>query len=118
MHMIVFHWKQLFGTVTKPLIKAVLGAPAHALSDATDIPSLEYLDIPFLENQDQDQNGDQDPQRRRRGLSLLMKYPTGAVHHIWRKFDDKFMRPVFGGRGFVTYEPASPTGAADPSHER
>ncbi|XP_057541198.1 sodium/hydrogen exchanger 2-like [Amaranthus tricolor] len=108
----------LFGTVTKPLIKAVLGAPAHALSDATDIPSLEYLDIPFLENQDQDQNGDQDPQRRRRGLSLLMKYPTGAVHHIWRKFDDKFMRPVFGGRGFVTYEPASPTGAADPSHER
>ncbi|KAJ8440123.1 hypothetical protein Cgig2_003448 [Carnegiea gigantea] len=40
-----------------------------------------------------------------------------TVHHVWRKFDDKFMRPVFGGRGFVTYEPASPTGAADPIHE-
>ncbi|XP_057515088.1 sodium/hydrogen exchanger 2-like [Amaranthus tricolor] len=105
----------LFGTITKPLIKAVLGGPGHAVSDATDIPSLEYLEIPFLEIPDPDQKGDDDPQRQRRGFSLLMKYPTGAAHHLWRKFDDKFMRPVFGGRGFVTYEPASPTGVADPN---
>ncbi|KMT13565.1 hypothetical protein BVRB_4g083400 [Beta vulgaris subsp. vulgaris] len=110
----------LFGTVTKPLIKAILGAPRRAVSDATDIPSLEYLDIPFLETPETNQNNGDDPERQRRGFSLLMKYPTGAVHHIWRKFDDKFMRPVFGGRGFVPYEPASPTGAVDPNpiHEQ
>ncbi|KAL2942210.1 Sodium/hydrogen exchanger 2 [Bienertia sinuspersici] len=107
----------LFGTVTKPLIKAILGGSRRVTSDATDIPSLEYLNIPFLETVEQNQNGDDDPQHQRGRFSLLMKYPTGAAHHIWRKFDDKFMRPVFGGRGFVTYEPASPTGAADPSHE-
>lgn len=102
----------LFGTVTKPLIKAVLGTHRRAFSDATDIPSLEYLDIPFLENQERTQNGNNDdPERQRRGFSLLMKYPTGVVHHVWRKFDDKFMRPLFGGRGIPTDEPASPTGA-------
>lgn len=97
------------------MIKAILGAPRRAVSDATDIPSLEYLDIPFLETPETNQNNGDDPERQRRGFSLLMKYPTGAVHHIWRKFDDKFMRPVFGGRGFVPYEPASPTGAVDPN---
>lgn len=116
----------MFGTVTKPLIRAILGAPRHAVSYASDIPSLEYLDFPFLEIQDNQEanvnggegegEGEGEPQRRR-GFSLLMKYPTGAVHHIWRKFDDKFMRPVFGGRGFVPYEPASPTGAAETTHE-
>ncbi|KAH9615400.1 hypothetical protein KSS87_019881 [Heliosperma pusillum] len=108
----------VFGTATKPLIKAIMGGPVRAYSDATDIPSLEYLDIPFLENGGPTENdNDDDPEHPRRGISLIVKYPTSAAHHIWRKFDDKFMRPVFGGRGFVPYEPASPTGAADPSHE-
>ncbi|KAK9732614.1 hypothetical protein RND81_04G010300 [Saponaria officinalis] len=109
----------VFGTATKPLIKAIMGGSARALSDATDIPSLEYLNIPFLGNGGPNDNNDDndDPEHPQRGLSLIVKYPTSAAHHIWRKFDDKFMRPVFGGRGFVPYEPASPTGAADPSHE-
>ncbi|XP_074311537.1 sodium/hydrogen exchanger 1-like [Silene latifolia] len=108
----------VFGTATKPLIKAIMGGPVRALSDATDIPSLEYLNIPFLENGGPNENdNDDDPEHQRRAISLIVKYPTSAAHHIWRKFDDKFMRPVFGGRGFVPYEPASPTGAADPIHE-
>lgn len=37
-----------------------------------------------------------------------MRYPTTTVHYFWRKFDDKFMRPVFGGRGFVPVAPGSP----------
>ncbi|KAH9612663.1 hypothetical protein KSS87_008253 [Heliosperma pusillum] len=114
----VYFQEQVFGTATKPLIKAIMGGPVRAYSDATDIPSLEYLDIPFLENGGPTENdNDDDPEHPRRGISLIVKYPTSAAHHIWRKFDDKFMRPVFGGRGFVPYEPASPTGAADPSHE-
>ncbi|CAI9771034.1 unnamed protein product [Fraxinus pennsylvanica] len=32
-----------------------------------------------------------------------------TVHYYWRKFDNAFMRPVFGGRGFVPFVPGSPT---------
>lgn len=136
----------LFGSVTKHLIGAILGfqRAAASLSELSNIPSLEYLNIPFLEsNENGNANADADadanasanadnnppqsgdnaqphdsPARRPTGLALLMRYPHRTVHHVWRKFDDKFMRPVFGGRGFVTYEPASPTGAADsiPEH--
>ncbi|KAL9248083.1 hypothetical protein vseg_021445 [Gypsophila vaccaria] len=109
----------VFGTATKPLIKAIMQGPMRGNSDATDIPSLEYLNIPFLGNgvPPPDENGDGDIEQRRRGFSLIVQYPTSAAHYIWRRFDDEFMRPVFGGRGFVPYEPASPTGTADPAHQ-
>lgn len=42
-------------------------------------------------------------------IRALLTTPTHTVHHYWRKFDDSFMRPVFGGRGFVPYVPGSPT---------
>ncbi|KAK9691857.1 hypothetical protein RND81_09G224600 [Saponaria officinalis] len=109
----------VFGTATKPLIKAILQGPMRGFSDATDIPSLDYLVLPSTENGEtySNENGDDDDDQRTRGLSSLVKYPSSAVHHIWRRFDDELMRPVFGGRGFVPYEPASPTGAADPGHQ-
>ena len=108
--------KQVFGSITKPLIEAVLLRNAKpANSDATDIPSLDDLQILFLENGDpSDQGGSNEPARRKGSLSLLISNPTSTVHYFWRKFDDKFMRPVFGGRGFVPFVPSSPTGVADP----
>jgi hypothetical protein len=33
---------------------------------------------------------------------------------LWRKFDDRFMRPVFGGRGFVPFVPGSPVERSTP----
>ena len=42
-------------------------------------------------------------------LRMLLTTPSRSVHHYWRKFDNAFMRPVFGGRGFVPYVPGSPT---------
>lgn len=41
-------------------------------------------------------------------LGMLLSKPTHTVHHYWRKFDDAFMRPMFGGRGFVPFVPGSP----------
>ncbi|KAK1296892.1 Sodium/hydrogen exchanger 4 [Acorus calamus] len=36
-------------------------------------------------------------------LTLLMERPVHTIHAYWRKFDDTYMRPVFGGpRGAVT----------------
>ena len=106
----------MFGSITKSLIEVVLlrnAKPAH--SNATDIPSLDDLQILFLENGDpSDQGGSNEPTRRKGSLSMLISNPTSTVHYFWRKFDDKFMRPVFGGRGFVPFVPSSPTGVADP----
>ncbi|KAK6915546.1 Cation/H+ exchanger [Dillenia turbinata] len=104
----------VFGSITKPLIEALLLRHAKpAVSDATDFASLEDLRILFLEEGDRPEQDPSQPAPRRSSLRLLMRYPTSTVHYFWRKFDDKFMRPVFGGRGFVPYVPGSPTGAQD-----
>ncbi|XAR52559.1 hypothetical protein NMG60_11020699 [Bertholletia excelsa] len=98
----------VFGSITKPLIEAVLLKHTKpAVSDANDFTSLEDLRLLFLEN------GDDQTVPKTSSLRLLMTYPTTTIHYFWRKFDDKFMRPVFGGRGFVPFVPSSPTGAAD-----
>ncbi|KAI3923043.1 hypothetical protein MKW92_006974 [Papaver armeniacum] len=41
-------------------------------------------------------------------IRMLLSTPTHTVHRYWRKFDNAFMRPVFGGRGFVPFVPGSP----------
>jgi sodium/hydrogen exchanger 8 len=48
--------------------------------------------------------------RRPTSLRMLLTTPSHTVHHYWWKFDDAFMRPVFGGRGFVPYAPGSTEG--------
>lgn len=104
---------QVFGSITKPLIEAVLLRHRKpAVSDATGIPSLEDLRLLFIEtgNQCEQENGEQP---KRSSLSLLIRYPAWTVHYLWRKFDDKFMRPVFGGRGFVPSAPRSPNSEAN-----
>lgn len=87
-----------------------------ATSDATDIPSLEDLRLLFIENGDDQSEQERDEETsgvpKRSSLRLLMSHPTTTVHYFWRKFDDKFMRPVFGGRGFVPFVPGSPSGQA------
>ncbi|KAH7543122.1 hypothetical protein FEM48_Zijuj02G0149700 [Ziziphus jujuba var. spinosa] len=107
----------VFGSITKPLIQAVMLRNAKpATSDATDIPSLEDLRLLFIENGDDQSEQDRDEETsgvpKRSSLRLLMSHPTTTVHYFWRKFDDKFMRPVFGGRGFVPFVPGSPSGQA------
>nr|AVG70975.1 NHX1 protein [Fagopyrum esculentum] len=107
----------VFGSITKPLIEALLGRNVPFVSDATDIPSLESLRYLFIEdggegnNNDEENKENSEPRRNGWCLGMLIRHPTWTVHHLWRKFDDKFMRPVFGGRGFVPYQPGSPTEA-------
>ena len=112
--MLLIYSKQVFGSVTKPLIEAVLLRHAKpTLSDAGDFASLEDLRLLFLENGDPSDNSGNQTGPMRSSFRLLMRHPTSTVHYFWRKFDDRFMRPVFGGRGFVPFVPGSPTGAAD-----
>ncbi|XP_030506264.2 sodium/hydrogen exchanger 1 [Cannabis sativa] len=106
----------VFGSITKPLIEAVmLQHSKPSTSDAAEIPSLEDLhQLLFIENDNSaEQGNNQSELPKRSSLSLLIRHPTTTVHYFWRKFDDRFMRPVFGGRGFVPFVPGSPTDAAD-----
>ncbi|XP_042475168.1 sodium/hydrogen exchanger 1-like [Macadamia integrifolia] len=97
----------VFGSITKPLIDA-LQKPSNV--NAAELPSFEELHIPLLEDGGPSDEGVQQTIPRRGSLSLLISHPTSTVHFFWRKFDDRFMRPVFGGRGFVPFVPGSPTG--------
>ncbi|KAM2613072.1 hypothetical protein TB2_032950 [Malus domestica] len=113
----------VFGSITKPLISALIQPHAKAnISDATDMPSLEDLRVLFLEAGEPSEGGNGEPSERGNGepirkpssLRLLMTHPASTTaHYLWRKFDDKFMRPVFGGRGFVPFVPGSPSGAVE-----
>ncbi|KAG8658277.1 hypothetical protein MANES_03G135020v8 [Manihot esculenta] len=36
-------------------------------------------------------------QRASESFSMLMESPVYTIHYYWRKFDNAYMRPVFGG---------------------
>ncbi|CAL1382036.1 unnamed protein product [Linum trigynum] len=108
----------VFGLMTQPLIRFLLpdgkSQPSTAVSSHAGSP--KSITVPFLgEGQDsledfahQDLNGGN-------RLRALLTTPTHTVHYYWRKFDNAFMRPVFGGRGFVPFVPGSPTERTSPS---
>ncbi|KNA07400.1 hypothetical protein SOVF_172210 [Spinacia oleracea] len=115
---VVLFSTMVFGLLTKPLILYLLPQPKHFTSCSTvsDLGSPKSLSLPLLESQPdfEADNGNHDESTVRSlgrpgSLRMLLNSPTHTVHHYWRKFDDGFMRPVFGGRGFVQYVPGSPT---------
>ena len=84
--------KQVFGSITKLLIEAVLLQHSKpSILDTSDDQSLEDLERPFIENGDSSELGPKSSFR------LLISHPTSTVHYFWRKFDDQHMRPIFGG---------------------
>nr|ASM90215.1 Na+/H+ exchanger 2 [Sesuvium portulacastrum]AUS89418.1 Na+/H+ exchanger 1 [Sesuvium portulacastrum] len=109
----------VFGLLTKPLILFLLPQPKHFHSTSTvssDLGSPKSLSLPLLGSQQESETDLGNHQGTTDGgigrpsrLRMLLNAPTHTVHYYWRKFDDSFMRPVFGGRGFVPYVPGSPT---------
>ncbi|VVA14104.1 PREDICTED: sodium/hydrogen exchanger [Prunus dulcis] len=99
------------GLLTKPLVRWLLPQHKHSGSImSSELLSSEMsLAMPLLTNGDDpkwDMAGDRIP--RRTVLRMLLMTPVRSVHYYWRMFDDSFMRPVFGGRGFVPFAPGSP----------
>nr|ALP46549.1 vacuoloar Na+/H+ antiporter 4 [Eschscholzia californica] len=98
----------VFGLMTKPLIRLLLPSPKPFSSMLSSEPSSpKSFIVPLLEN---GQGPDVNPVNllRPSSIRMLLATPTHTVHHYWRKFDNAFMRPVFGGRGFVPFVPGSP----------
>ncbi|KAG6701542.1 hypothetical protein I3842_08G170200 [Carya illinoinensis] len=99
----------VFGLLTKPLIRFLLLHPKHTASKVQSDPSTpKSVTVPFL-GEGQDSEFDLPEITRPSSIRALLATPTHTVHRYWREFDDAFMRPVFGGRGFVPFVPGSPT---------
>nr|BAF75378.1 Na+/H+ antioprter [Ipomoea tricolor] len=105
----------VFGLMTKPLINLLLPphkqiASGHSSMTTSEPSSPKHFAVPLLDNQhDSESDMITGPEvARPTALRMLLRTPTHTVHRYWRKFDDSFMRPVFGGRGFVPFVAGSP----------
>lgn len=102
----------VFGLITKPLVQWL--QPSHLMSNENSEPGTpkeatitSELQVPLLEDGESLQC---QTTGRNSGLRTLLRSSTSStVHHFWRKFDDTYMRPVFGGRGFVPHLPGLPS---------
>ncbi|KAH9620748.1 hypothetical protein KSS87_014606 [Heliosperma pusillum] len=116
---VVLFSTMVFGLLTKPLIRFLLPHPRHFSSTSTissELGSPKSFILPLLESRGESEtdvcNQDGNTERsivRPGSLRMLLNAPSHTVHYYWRKFDDSFMRPMFGGRGFVPFVPGSPT---------
>nr|QNH89934.1 NaH-antiporter-like protein [Vuralia turcica] len=103
----------VFGLMTKPLIRLLLPHGPHkgtSSMTSTDPSTPKSFTVPLLgsaQDSEADIGGHEIP--RPSSIRALLSTPTHTVHRLWRKFDDSFMRPMFGGRGFVPVEPGSPS---------
>ncbi|KAL5987996.1 hypothetical protein ACLOJK_035759, partial [Asimina triloba] len=103
---LAFH--QVFGFFTKPLINVLLPHNMHGSHQRPDSPK-EDLTLPLLSR---DASATTNMFRAKNGLSLLLVRPVHTIHSYWRKFDDTYMRPIFGGAvghsKYMEQRPASP----------
>ncbi|XP_044499358.1 sodium/hydrogen exchanger 2-like isoform X2 [Mangifera indica] len=100
----------VFGLMTKPLVRILLPSSKSLAKLVSSEPcSPKSLLVPLLENgHDSEADHKNGSMLRPTSLRMLLSTPSHTVHYYWRKFDDAFMRPVFGGRGFVPVVPGSP----------
>ena len=95
--------------MTKPLIRLLLPHSKVTTSMLSDPPTPKSITVPFLGSGQNSFDDSPAAIPRPSSIRALLATPTHTVHRYWRKFDDAFMRPVFGGRGFVPFVPGSPT---------
>lgn len=93
----------VIGMLTKPLVRLLLPSSRNSPSTISSGPSSpKSLTLPLIscgQNMEADAENHNIP--RPTSLRMLLTTPANSVHLYWRKFDNAFMRPVFGGRGFV-----------------
>ncbi|CAN1135961.1 Sodium/hydrogen exchanger 4 [Linum perenne] len=95
---IALAFKQVFGFLTKPLVNYLIthqtrnrnnrgrgGEPTSPKDDAV-LPLLSF-----------EESASANMQIARESFSMLMDRPVYTIHHYWRRFDNAYMRPIFGG---------------------
>ncbi|KAK6229812.1 hypothetical protein SCA6_018763 [Theobroma cacao] len=86
----------VFGFLTKPLIYYLL--PPRAI-DKTDssLGSKSPKEDTILPLLSFEASASTNILRAKDSLTMLIERPVYTVHSYWRKFDDTYMRPIFGG---------------------
>lgn len=83
----------VFGFLTKPLIHHLL--PHNDSTRSIDRePTISKETLPLLSF---DASATTNLLRAKDSLSMLLQRPVTTTHSLWRRFDDAYMRPVFGG---------------------
>ncbi|KAG8386059.1 hypothetical protein BUALT_Bualt03G0109600 [Buddleja alternifolia] len=85
----------VFGFLTKPLVSYLL-PHHHNTSNIDREPSIakENMTLPLLSFEE---SAAENLLRAKDSLSMLMERPVYTIHSFWRRFDDAYMRPIFGG---------------------
>ncbi|XP_024048076.1 sodium/hydrogen exchanger 4 isoform X2 [Citrus sinensis] len=93
---IVLFTTLVFGFLTRPLVKYLLPHPQHATNNSCREPKSpnEDMNLPLLSF---DESTTTNLLRAKDSLSMLLDRPVYTIHSFWRRFDDTYMRPVFGG---------------------
>ncbi|RDX74149.1 Sodium/hydrogen exchanger 4, partial [Mucuna pruriens] len=86
----------VFGFLTKPLIRYLLphSATRKNTSHEDSGPPVEDMNLPLLSLEE---SASTNISRAKESLSMLIESPVFTIHHYWRRFDDAYMRPIFGG---------------------
>ncbi|CAK9163871.1 unnamed protein product [Ilex paraguariensis] len=85
----------VFGILTKPLVSYLL--PHHTNNSNINrepCVSKENLKLPLLSFEE---SAATNILRAKDSLSMLIESPVYTIHYYWRRFDDAYMRPIFGG---------------------
>ncbi|OEL35292.1 Sodium/hydrogen exchanger 2 [Dichanthelium oligosanthes] len=107
---VVLFSTMVFGLLTKPLLTLLI--PPRTGLNTSSLLSSQSMDPLLTSMMGSDFDvGQISPQYN---LQYILTAPTRSVHRLWRKFDDRFMRPMFGGRGFVPFVPGSPVERSAP----
>lgn len=106
----------VFGLLTKHLVRFLFD-PSNNPNDTvpSEPSSPTSLALPLIHNgEGSEANGTSSRNvGRPPSLQMFLSAPSYTVHYYWRKFDNAFMRPVFGGRGFAEFVPGTPREESD-----
>ncbi|KAL5225829.1 hypothetical protein ABZP36_012468 [Zizania latifolia] len=101
---VVFFTTLVFGFLTRPVVSAMLPqhqqqstAAAGGRSTGSNSPKDDDFAVPFLSTEEEASGSGRGFLQAKRSISMLLERPVHTVHIYWRKFDNKFMRPIFGG---------------------
>lgn len=105
---------QVLGLMTKPIVKFLLPPCAGHFSSMSEPTTPDSSLVPLLgDGQGPEVEDGRKDIPRPPSFLLFFTKPSHTVHYFWRKLDDAYMRPVFGGRGFVPYAHGSSTESSE-----
>ncbi|XP_078443397.1 Na+/H+ (sodium hydrogen) exchanger 3 isoform X2 [Wolffia australiana] len=103
----------VFGLLTKPLVGLLLpegGGGRSERSSDVGSPSRSTSKVIEIEVEAQEEEEEEEEEAATFGLSqsllgidkassfsILLERPAHTIHAYWRRFDDTYMRPIFGG---------------------